>query len=77
MTFDLKIPTQDGQPLAIPLEDDELLFVLGANGTGKSSLVFHFAQKNAGRSRKISAHRQTWMNTDALDIDRYSVLLNA
>lgn len=68
MTFDLEIPTQDGQPLAVPLEDGELLFVLGANGTGKSSLVFHFAQTNAGRSRKISAHRQTCMNTDALDM---------
>ena len=75
MAFDLKIPTQDGQPLAVPLEDGELLFVLGANGTGKSSLVFHFAQKNAGRSRKISAHRQTWMNADALDMTPAQKLL--
>lgn len=45
-----------------------MLFVLGANGTGKSSLMYHFAQSNAGNTRKISAHRQTWMNTDALDM---------
>ncbi|GEM_PF-1505966 len=57
MTFDLKIPTQNSQPLAIRLEDGELLFVLGTNGTGKSSLVVHFAQTNTGKSRKISAHR--------------------
>ncbi|MDE0129999.1 MAG: AAA family ATPase [Gammaproteobacteria bacterium] len=68
MTFDLEIPTQEGHPLTLNLQDGELLFVLGANGTGKSSLMFRFAQRYAGRSRKISAHRQTWMNTDALDM---------
>ncbi len=30
--------------------------------------MLHFSQRNPGRSRKISAHRQTWMNTDALDM---------
>ena len=30
--------------------------------------MFHFAKNNVGRTRKISAHRQTWMNTDALDM---------
>ncbi len=68
MTFDLEVPTQEGQPLTLNLKAGELLFVLGANGTGKSSLMFRFAQRHAGRSRKISAHRQTWMNTDALDM---------
>lgn len=50
------------------LEAGEMLFVLGANGTGKSSLMFRFVQQNAGQTRKISAHRQTWMNSDALDM---------
>lgn len=45
-----------------------MLFVLGSNGTGKSSLMLHFANRNRGKTRKISAHRQTWMNTDALDM---------
>ncbi len=45
-----------------------MIFVLGANGSGKSSLLFHFAQKNTGKTRKISAHRQTWMNSDTLDM---------
>ena len=42
--------------------------MLGANGTGKSSLMFHFNIQNYGRTRRISAHRQTWMNSDALDM---------
>ena len=68
MPFDLSIPTQEGQRLSLSLQEGELLFVLGANGTGKSSLMFHIAQSNLGRARKITAHRQTWMNTDALDM---------
>ena len=30
--------------------------------------MFLFNTQNTGRTRKISAHRQTWMNTDALDM---------
>ncbi len=45
-----------------------MLYVLGANGTGKSSLLQRFTKQNAENTRKISAHRQTWMNTDALDM---------
>ena len=36
--------------------------------------MFHFAQRNLGRMRKISAHRQTWMQTDALDMTPASKL---
>lgn len=45
-----------------------MLFVLGANGTGKSSLMHCFTRQNHGNTRKIAAHRQTWMNSDALDM---------
>ena len=68
MSFNLAFPTQNGDESSLQLSSGQLLFVLGANGTGKSSLMFHFSQQNAGRVRKISAHRQTWMNTDALDM---------
>ena len=68
MTFDINIPTSNGSELKVQLECGKLLFVLGANGTGKSSLMYHFSRKHFARSRKISAHRQTWMKTDALDM---------
>ena len=42
--------------------------VLGANGTGKSSLMFLFNLHNLGATRKISAHRQTWMESDNLNL---------
>ncbi len=68
MSFSLQFPAQNTEEKHIPLEAGEILFVLGANGTGKSSLMFHIAQQNRGATRRISAHRQTWMNSDALDM---------
>ena len=68
MIFNLQFPAQDNEVSQIQLEAGEMLFVLGANGTGKSSLMYYIAQQNRNTMRKISAHRQTWMNSDALDM---------
>lgn len=68
MTFNLDFPRSDGGPEELRLQPGETLFVLGANGTGKSTLMFRFNSQNPGRTKKISAHRQTWMNSDALDM---------
>ncbi len=68
MSFDLPIPGESEAPRTIRLAAGEALFVLGTNGAGKSSLMVHFAASNRGKSRRISAHRQTWMQTDALDM---------
>ena len=67
MPFNLNFPSQDAE-FKLQLETGETLFVLGANGNGKSSLMFLFNKNNPGRTRKISAHRQTWMESDALDM---------
>ena len=68
MSFNLTFPSPDNGMHQLQLEASEMLFVLGANGTGKSSLMFHFSHQHRGRVRKIAAHRQTWMNSDALDM---------
>jgi ABC-type transport system involved in cytochrome bd biosynthesis fused ATPase/permease subunit len=39
MSFNLAIPKPDGSSLAITLGVGQCIFVLGANGTGKSSLM--------------------------------------
>ena len=67
MSFLLDIPAQTFRK-NISLEAGEMLFILGVNGTGKSSLMSHFAKDNKEKMRKISAHRQTLMNTDLPDI---------
>jgi len=68
MPFNLNFAAQNPEVSQLQLESGQILFVLGANGVGKSSLMFRFARQNAGHTRKIAAHRQTWMNTDALDM---------
>lgn len=68
MPFNLSFPSQNPAVASIQLNAGEMIFVLGANGTGKSSLMHRFARQNRNVARKISAHRQTWMNTDALDM---------
>lgn len=68
MPFNLNFPAQNAEISNLQLEPGEMLFVLGANGTGKSSLMHRFSKQNRHHVRKIAAHRQTWMNTDALDM---------
>ena len=68
MTFDLNFPAEAGQVHPLRLDVGETLFVLGANGTGKSSLMFRFNAQNHGHARKVAAHRQTWMDSDTLDL---------
>ena len=68
MSFNLEFPTPTAELHRLDLNPGEVLFVLGANGTGKSSLMFHFNVQNYGHTRRITAHRQTWMQSDALDM---------
>lgn len=44
------------------------MFIVGANGTGKSSLLQHIYQQVPGQARRITAHRQTWFTSNTLDL---------
>ena len=72
MSFDLSFPVPtpesscSAEPQQLELEPGQMLFVLGANGTGKSGLMVRFARQNPEKARRIVAHRQIWMPTDAL-----------
>ena len=46
----------------------EKVFVLGANGTGKSSLMQQLYVPHRDNARRISAHRQTWFSSNALTL---------
>ncbi len=64
MSFSLLIPTTvPNTPLNITIDVGEILFILGANGTGKSSLMQAFASAGANNTRRITAHRQTWFRS--------------
>ncbi len=66
--MDLVIPKPSGDSLSIPFEVGEQLFLVGANGSGKSALIQYFVT-NLGNQKikRISAHRQTWFASGSLD----------
>ena len=67
MSFSLAIPSASGGQTTIDLGMGQTLFVLGANGTGKSSLLQRFSSHQQGSSRRISASRQTWFQSSAIE----------
>lgn len=66
MAFLIRIPCANGQRIEIDLQQGESVFVLGANGTGKSSLMHQTFTLNQKVARRISAHRQTWLTSNTL-----------
>ena len=67
MGFDLSVPTPNG-PRQIPLVNGDILFVLGANGTGKSSLMQRLYAEHADVARRLTAHRQSWFRSGHLTL---------
>ena len=66
--MELTIPKASGDPLAISVEVGEQLYVVGANGTGKSALFQHWVTSVGGPNvKRIAAHRQTWFASGNLD----------
>lgn len=64
MSFSFSIPTDKPTgALALTISAGEMLFILGANGTGKSSLMQTFASACTSKTRRITAHRQTWFRS--------------
>src|SRR5271155_241278 len=68
VTFNFTVALLSGETLNFQLEAGEIVFVLGANGTGKSSLMHRFYATNQQNSRRISAHRQTWFDSNSIQI---------
>ena len=67
--MNLSIPRNSGQPLQITLKPNDRLFIVGANGSGKSALIQRFVSSNRGQPiRRISAHRQTWFPSGSIDL---------
>lgn len=66
--FNLSYPQSSGQNKQLTIKSGEILFMVGPNGTGKSSLMHVFAAQNTGRVRRITAHRQIWLNSDSVDL---------
>lgn len=59
-TYDFNIPIGDQSLLNVPLKEGNVVFVLGANGVGKSALMHRVYSAYTNKSKKILAHRQIW-----------------
>lgn len=68
MPFNLTIPRPDGVLMSLTVDLGESMFILGANGTGKSSLMQQLYTAHHGDARRISAHRQTWFSSNAITL---------
>ena len=66
--MDLTIPRPPGEPLTISVDVGQQLYVVGANGAGKSALLQHWITSIGGSLvKRIAAHRQTWFQSGNLD----------
>jgi len=68
MPFNLTIPQPGGTSLDISVSVGETLFVLGANGTGKSNLMQSVYSNHRSNARRMSAHRQTWFDSNVINL---------
>ena len=66
--FRLSIPVGDGTSTQFTLLVGNALYLLGANGTGKSALVARLFNENQAHAKRVSAHRQNWFESNTLDM---------
>ena len=63
------IPLVSGETLPLPVTVNSQLFILGPNGSGKSALIQHAVTAlGPDNIRRISAHRQTWLESGNIDM---------
>lgn len=66
--MELVIPTTSGEPLTVSVDVGHQLYVVGANGTGKSALFQHWVTSiGSPPLKRVAAHRQTWFQSGDLD----------
>lgn len=66
--MNIRIPKVGGEELVVPMAPGRTVFVVGANGAGKSSLMQRIFTSNQAIAKRISAHRQTWFQSNTLDL---------
>lgn len=64
----IDIPTYSG-PVSISLSEyDNVLFILGTNGSGKSALLQYLYQHHHHNACWVAAHRQIWFESGQLNV---------
>ena len=69
MALSVSIRTAQEESIDIELsEDKNKLFVLGANGTGKSALLHNIHQQHSERAHRVAAYRHTYFESNNFDL---------
>lgn len=70
MSINIEIPSILHQDSPVTINKGGVLFVIGANGSGKSSLVYHLIKSISEEANPvlISAHRQVWFDDKVIDM---------
>jgi ABC-type cobalamin/Fe3+-siderophores transport system ATPase subunit len=66
--FSFSIPRDGLTALELSIGAGEVILFLGANGTGKSSLMHRFYSAHRTNARRVTAHRQTWFESNAITL---------
>ena len=73
MPIDWVINLINGGSLPVSLEPSNPLYIVGPNGSGKSALIQHAVTSLGTKNvRRISAHRQTWLESAAINMTPHS-----
>ena len=63
-----EIPRISDEPIQLTVRNSDRLFIVGANGSGKSSLIqLLVEQARNEKIKRITAHRQTWFNSGSIN----------
>jgi ABC-type cobalamin/Fe3+-siderophores transport system ATPase subunit len=68
VAFNFNIPRSSTEVFSSSLDIGECVYVLGANGTGKSSLMHHLFTINREKAYRMLAHRQNWLSSDSISM---------
>lgn len=68
MSFGLSVPRHNVSALDLSVGAGDVVFLLGANGTGKSSLMQRFYNAHSANARRITAHRQLWFPSSTITL---------
>lgn len=67
--FNIPIPSENIEGELLSIYKGQVLFILGANGAGKSSLIYHILRSlDHINITLISAHRQVWFESSVIDM---------
>ncbi len=68
MTFNSQITLKDYSKLDIPIKIGSPMFILGANGSGKSSLILYLNYSNKEIACTVNAHRQVYLESSRISL---------